>query len=417
MQTRNLAVLYFVTGLIAYSLPTRADVIVNDDLIVQGSQCVGTDCFDGENFAGDTLLLKENNVRIRLHDTSAPDVLGQSWNLTANASANEGESYFNFELKSLEMDTIQFSDGTAPLYDCSVGVPSPFTGLPPIIGVIPPGEPVTTPQNAIFDGTSLIYECLTIPDFTRQPILSLGITADSNVTLGFDSEPELGAVSLGSSTFGIVRNLKNVAAGIAETDLLIKQTLNDYSTFGDQETQIASLQVQLATLDAMITDIEDKVFNNQAPTAPILTSPEIGATDLGTTVTFSWEDSTDANGDTLRYSVTVCEMQDFSSCTPEVVATKGFPIIYAGLGGGGGMLLLAGLVMPYKRKQRWIYSACLLSVAILTASCGGGGGSSPPASINHTVTGLNASTQYYWKVTATDFIDSTDSEVREFTTL
>ena len=421
MEYRILAISYFVIGLVVYALPAKADVIVNDDLIVQGSQCVGNDCVNGLDFAGDTLRLSENNLRIRLHDTTAPDLLGQSWNLSANASANGGKSYFSFELKSLEIDTIQFSDGTAPLYDCSVGVPSPFFELPPIIGVIPFGDPVTFPQNPVFDAatSTQIYECLTVPDYTINPILSLGTTADSNVTLGFDSQAETGAISLGSSRFGLVRNLKNVAAGIAETDLLITQTLNDYSAFEDQESQLASLQGQLNVLDAMITDIEDKVFNNQAPTAPNLTSPDNNATGMDTTVTFSWEVSTDADGDTLRYSVTVCEFQDFSGCTAEVVATTGFSIMYAGLGGGTGILLWAGLVMPNRRqrRQRWVYTTCLVSVAILMASCGGGGGSPASASKSHTVSGLNQDTQYYWKVTATDFIDNTDSVVRNFTTL
>jgi hypothetical protein len=53
----------------------------------------------------------------------------------------------------------------------------------------------------------------------------------------------------------------------------------------------------------------------------------------------------------------------------------------------------------------------------LTACSGGGGGSPATNNISHTVSGLSPGTQYYWKVTATDFIDSTDSEVRNFTTL
>ena len=421
MPNKIFAILYFAVGLAVYALPTKADVLVNDDLIIQGSQCVGVDCVDGLDFAGDTLRLQENNLRIRLHDTSAPDLLGQSWNLLANSSANGGNSNFSFELKSLVIDTIQFSDGTAPLYDCSVGVPSPFTDLPPIIGFIPFGDQVTFPQNSVFDSTTstFIYECLTVPDYTIKPILSLGTTADSNVTLGFDSQAETGAISVGSFNLGLVRNLKNVAVGIAQTDLLITQTLNDYSAFGDQESQLASLQGQVGILDALITDIEDKVFNNQAPTAPNLTSPDNNAINMDTTVTFRWEVSTDANGDTLRYSVTVCEMQDFSGCTPEVVASTGMSMMYAGLGGGTGMLLLVGLVLPNARNRRrqWVYGACVVSTVILMTACGGGGNPPAPASKSHTVTGLSLGTQYYWKVTATDFIDSTDSEVRNLTTL
>ena len=46
------------------------DFVIADDLIVQGSACVGLDCVDGENFGFDTIRVKENNTRIQFDDTS-----------------------------------------------------------------------------------------------------------------------------------------------------------------------------------------------------------------------------------------------------------------------------------------------------------------------------------------------------------
>jgi hypothetical protein len=46
------------------------DFVIADDLIVQGSACVGLDCVDGENFGFDTIRVKENNTRIQYDDTS-----------------------------------------------------------------------------------------------------------------------------------------------------------------------------------------------------------------------------------------------------------------------------------------------------------------------------------------------------------
>ena len=40
----------------------HADQVIFDDLIVDGSQCVGLDCVEGENFDFDTIRLKENNI-------------------------------------------------------------------------------------------------------------------------------------------------------------------------------------------------------------------------------------------------------------------------------------------------------------------------------------------------------------------
>jgi hypothetical protein len=46
------------------------DQVIPDDLIVQGSACVGLDCVNNESFGFDTIRLKENNDRIQFDDTS-----------------------------------------------------------------------------------------------------------------------------------------------------------------------------------------------------------------------------------------------------------------------------------------------------------------------------------------------------------
>ena len=57
-----------VSLLFATSAP--ADEVIPDDLIVQGSNCVGFDCVNNENFGFDTVRLKENNTRLKFDDTS-----------------------------------------------------------------------------------------------------------------------------------------------------------------------------------------------------------------------------------------------------------------------------------------------------------------------------------------------------------
>ena len=418
MKTKRISPLLAIAAMLAMAAHSLADVVVNDDLIVQGSQCIGLDCVNDEAFNGDTLRLKENNLRIRLHDTSAPDVLGQSWNLSANGSRNGSLSYFLVEQKSLTKDAIALSDGTAPLYDCSVAVP--LGQLPPIVGVIPYGDPVTFPVNPVIDGTGTnwLYSCDTVVDFTVKPVLYLGAAADeNNVSLGYDSRLETGTVSIGNAT--LLRNLKHVAAGLADTDILITQTLNEYAPYQDQEARVADLQQQLASLEANLSDIETRVYNNRAPTAPILRSPDNNSSGLPTTVILTWIDGTDADGDTLRHSVSVCVNQDFSSCTPIVVASKDYSLMLASLGSGTGLLLWLGLLMPSVRKQRtrWIYAVGLASMILFMSACGdssdSNGGGTPSS---YTVTSLSPATQYYWRISATDFIDTTHSPTRSFTT-
>ena len=74
------------------------DFVINDDLIVDGSACIGFDCVNGEVFSFDTIRLKENNLRIKFDDTSVvPSFPANDWQLTANDSANGGASKFSID--------------------------------------------------------------------------------------------------------------------------------------------------------------------------------------------------------------------------------------------------------------------------------------------------------------------------------
>ncbi|HEX2224758.1 MAG TPA: tail fiber domain-containing protein [Thermoanaerobaculia bacterium] len=76
---------------------TGADQVIPDDLIVQGSQCVGFDCVNNESFGFDTIRLKENNLRIKFEDTSVGTFPTNDWQLTANDSASGGASKFSID--------------------------------------------------------------------------------------------------------------------------------------------------------------------------------------------------------------------------------------------------------------------------------------------------------------------------------
>jgi len=74
------------------------DQVIPDDLIVQGSACVGLDCVNNENFGFDTIRLKENNLRIHFDDTStSAGFPANDWRLIANDSASGGQSKFSIE--------------------------------------------------------------------------------------------------------------------------------------------------------------------------------------------------------------------------------------------------------------------------------------------------------------------------------
>jgi hypothetical protein len=67
------------------------DQVILDDLIVDGSACIGLDCVDGEVFGFDTLRLKENNTRINFTDTSSTASFpSDDWTIFVNDSTNGG---------------------------------------------------------------------------------------------------------------------------------------------------------------------------------------------------------------------------------------------------------------------------------------------------------------------------------------
>jgi len=75
-----------------------ADVVHLDDVIVDGSACIGFDCVNGESFGFDTLRLKENNLRIAAQDTStAASFPSNDWQITFNDSANGGLDKFSID--------------------------------------------------------------------------------------------------------------------------------------------------------------------------------------------------------------------------------------------------------------------------------------------------------------------------------
>ena len=78
--------------------PAAADQVFLDDIIVDGSACIGLDCVNGESFGFDTLRLKENNLRIKAQDTSSTASFPTNdWQITFNDSSNGGANKFSID--------------------------------------------------------------------------------------------------------------------------------------------------------------------------------------------------------------------------------------------------------------------------------------------------------------------------------
>jgi hypothetical protein len=110
-----------------FSLAILPDDVIADDLIVQGSACVGLDCVINESFGFDTLRLKENNDRIQFDDTSTSSGFpNNNWQIRANSSSSGGASFLAFvdqgSTGNSETGTIVFEvDAGAPANAIKVG--------------------------------------------------------------------------------------------------------------------------------------------------------------------------------------------------------------------------------------------------------------------------------------------------------
>lgn len=66
----NITRVWLIT-LLSTTTCALADQVINDDLVVFGSACVGSGCTDGYEFEYDTLVVNGNEPSILFHDTSA----------------------------------------------------------------------------------------------------------------------------------------------------------------------------------------------------------------------------------------------------------------------------------------------------------------------------------------------------------
>jgi len=132
-----------------------ADQVISDDLIVDGSACIGLDCVNGESFGFDTLRLKENNLRIRAQDTSASASFpSNDWQITFNETTNGGANKFSID----DIDfgrtpfTIEASAPTNALYVDSSGRIGFGTSSPTLQAHVLDGNTPTLRQEQ--DGSS-----------------------------------------------------------------------------------------------------------------------------------------------------------------------------------------------------------------------------------------------------------------------
>ncbi len=99
--------------LLLMPVAAAADEVITDNLTVDGSLCVGSECAEGEVFGFDTLKLKTANPQIRFMDTSNTEGFPTNdWTMGV-AAGNENSTIFYVNDVETGSTVLQLSSGTS----------------------------------------------------------------------------------------------------------------------------------------------------------------------------------------------------------------------------------------------------------------------------------------------------------------
>ncbi len=158
---------------------------------------------------------------------------------------------------------------------------------------------------------------------------------------------------------------------------------------------------------------------NNPPSRPKPKSPKHRGKGHGKKVEFTWEKSTDPDGDRVSYQLHICEDPSFTTgCVMEtnILSATGQDNYYAGIGSFSIGLLFAGIVIiiPFNRgtgqKLHVFAAAMAVTGMLLLVSCGKlsddsvtpSGSNTSQDEVSREVSGFLSGTTYYWQIVADD---------------
>jgi hypothetical protein len=254
--------------------PKVTDQVIADDLIVQGSLCVGFDCVNGESFGFDTIRLKENNLRITFTDTSTGTFPSNDWTLTANDSASGGANKFSIDdvtgvktpftitAGAPTNSTFVASTGKVGFRNSAPGLDLHVTtGDTPAMRLEQTNASGFTAQTWDIAGNEANFFVRDLTGGSRLPFRirpgaptsSVDISASGNVGIGTASPANLLDVS-GSATLITSRTVNNNSAGVAQVR----------ASTGNGTSSLRQAYFQATTLETTPVDWRAGMIGDQA---------------------------------------------------------------------------------------------------------------------------------------------------------
>ncbi len=305
-----------LVGLFALvAMPASADFVINDDLIVDGSACVGFDCVNGEVFGFDTLKLKEHNLRIKFDDTSvASGFPTRTWQILVNDSSSGGLDRFSVE--DIDAGRIPFTiEGNADAHSLyvdtnkriGIGTNTPVlnlhvkSGNTPALRLEQDGTSGFTPQTWDVAGNETNFF---VRDATFGSRLPFRIQPNSPTNSIF-IEAATGEVGMGTNAPDGQLHIVKAAAGPAD---MIEITNNGNST--------------IRVADSAVGDTWAMVFSQTAGAAGGRITMNENAVDVAVELTL------EANGNlTVRGNLFSAACVSPTPCGPDYVFEPDYPLM------------------------------------------------------------------------------------------
>lgn len=168
--------------------------------------------------------------------------------------------------------------------------------------------------------------------------------------------------------------------------------------------------------------LTEQIDRNKPPSVPKLFFPEDNKENITSTINFTWDKSSDMDGNPITYKHCIWSMKEkptFNSCdsvSSQTVSSSGFnQYIVLVILLGSLIFVLLILVGLKKRHDILVLFALAILIALIVAYLFGQSGT-VVSQDTQTVSSLKSGNTYYWKVIAEDDKGgSTESETRRFT--
>ncbi len=304
---------------------------------------------------------------------------------------------------------------------------------------IPSDDPDDNSVTITLSGTG---NQLSVPDITVTdsiaPANDLQVPF-GNVTVGSSSNQTVTVTNNGNANLiiGSIAQINPLDAPFSTSDTCSEQTLQPSASctiaisFAPNSTGAFNDSFNIPSDDPYENSVTISLSgtglsssNNNPPSIPKLIFPANGQTDLGTTIEFTWEESSDPDLNSIKYDLYISNDPEFINSQREHIASLEIYNIY--LGGTATSFLLFGIIFTgnLKHKKITMLLSTIIIIAMILVSCGGSGNDdaennfiSTTGVVQKEISGLNSESTYYWKIVADDRNGGImESEVRIFTT-